>query len=95
MSYSGIKYLGFAFHIRAVTKPLRLRHDLAVAGGGGDHFAAAIDDDANVAYFGIVIIVEADKVALPELVYIAYLLPVVNLRIACCGKPSSVASRLL
>ena len=30
-----------------------------------------------------------------ELVYIAYLLPVVNLRIARGGKPSSVASRLL
>ena len=48
-----------------------------------------------MAYLGEIVAVEADEIALFELVYIAYLLPVVNLRIARGGKPSSVASRLL
>ena len=40
---------------------------------GGYHYA-------YVAYLGVIVAVEADEIALFELVYIAYLLPVVNLR---------------
>ena len=69
-------------------------HHLAVGAGGVYHHAGGYHY-AYVAYLGVIVAVEADKVALFELVYIAYLLPVVNLRIACGGKPSSVASRLL
>ena len=56
--------------------------DLAAVVGSVYHFTA-VQNYANVAYFGKVVVIEEYKVAALQIAHLGYLCPVVNAGIAC------------
>ena len=76
-----------------IDEQFRAADDLAAVVGSVYHFAA-VQNYANVAYFGKVVVIEEYKVAALQIAHLGYLCPVVNAGIACRVQPSSVAARL-